>query len=201
MASTDVLHPIHVKSRRAAGGKKFEAQGLKEGWTVFDVTSKSTDGEMRKLSPFEDYGDVPVPGMVGEKASSVERIWQGLKVFETRGEDLGWLTRRGPTGIKRTVRKHGAMRGHAWFGDGGGRVLLPYVEARKRIYLPAYRWVLEEKAQRQLRRIAEAAARGPVVLLDYTTNGDVEDARTPLSHASQVAAYVGQHWQRLLTVH
>lgn len=92
--------------------------------------------------------------------------------------------------------------GHAWYGgsgsSGGGRVLLPYVQARKKIYLPAYEWVLDHKVQPELRRIAQAALQQRVVLLDYETNCDVEDASRPLSHASLAAAYVRRHWQDLI---
>jgi hypothetical protein len=75
--------------------------------------------------------------------------------------------------------------GRAWFGGSGGgkKKLLPYVEARHRIYLPAYRWMLQHKVQPQLRRIAQATLEHNVVLLDYETNLDVADASRPLSHA------------------
>lgn len=87
--------------------------------------------------------------------------------------------------------------GHAWFGS-GKRELLPYIAARRQIYLPAYQWVLENKVQPQLTRIAQAAQQQGVVLLDYDTNNDIDDVRRPLSHASLVAAYVRQHWHALL---
>ena len=77
--------------------------------------------------------------------------------------------------------------------------LLPYVQARQCIYLPTYNWVLENKVQPQLKRIAQAALQQPVVLLDYDTNCDVADASSPLSHASLVAAYVREHWRSLVS--
>lgn len=109
--------------------------------------------------------------------------------------------------------------GHAWFGGSSGsrasvggssagssrgrssgpRQLLPYVQARQRIYLPAYNWVLEHKVQAQLQRIAHSALQQPVVLLDYETNCDVADASRPLSHASLVAAHVREHWRSLVS--
>ncbi len=111
--------------------------------------------------------------------------------------------------------------GHAWFGgtdssgsgssacagsvgSGGGspgvqRQLLPYVQARQRIYLPAYTWLLKHKAQPQLQQIAQAALQQPVALLDCDTNCDVGDSSRPLSHASLVAAYVREHWRSLVS--
>jgi hypothetical protein len=64
--------------------------------------------------------------------------------------------------------------------------LLGYLEARREIYLPAYSFVLENRLDRELRALAEAARQSPVVFLDYSTNADVNDSRTPLSHAALV---------------
>ena len=75
--------------------------------------------------------------------------------------------------IKRTVRRFGKPLGHRKGVD--GTELLGYIEARKQIYIPAYKWVLETKT---------------IVLLDYDTNADVENAKKPLSHASLIKAYV-----------
>lgn len=79
---------------------------------VFNLTSKSTDRQMVQLSPFYCHGGIPVPGLPGREATSVERIWQGLKVFEQAGEDLAALDRPGMSGIKRTVRKNGEVGVH-----------------------------------------------------------------------------------------
>jgi len=96
------------------------------------------------------------------------------------------------TGLKRTVRRYGPVGGHR--AGLHGAELLDYETARRRIYLPAYRWMLENRAREvvdELRRLAE----GPgVVLLDYTTNGDIADLRTPLSHAALVRHFLLGQW-------
>ena len=51
------------------------------GAIIADVTSQAKDGLVR-LSPFYPHGDIPVPFSEGYTATSVEGIWQGLKVFE-----------------------------------------------------------------------------------------------------------------------
>ena len=48
---------------------------------IADVTSQAKDGLVR-LSPFYPHGGIPVPFSEGYTATSVEGIWQGLKVFE-----------------------------------------------------------------------------------------------------------------------
>ncbi len=70
-------------------------------------------------------------------------------------------------------------------------MLLGYRDAR---YLPAYRWVLENRLAAEVKQLrAEAAAR-TVILLDYETNGDVEDLSRPLSHAALVKCHLEGTW-------
>jgi hypothetical protein len=235
--ATPQLHELRVVSvRQALRGSGFSGTFERQyaGWAVFNLTSKSQDAGMVQLSPFYCHNGIPVPGLPGRTASSVERIWQCLKVFEGAPEDLASLSKQGMKGVKRTSRKNGKVLGHVWFGGGSGgsggsggdggsggnngragaggsgtssgggspgaqRQLLPYVQARQRIYLPAYSWVLQHMTQPQLKRIAQAALQQPVALLDYETNCDVGDASRPLSHASLVAAYVREHWRSLVS--
>ena len=91
-------------------------------------------------------------------------------------------------GLKRTVRRFGKPLGHR--KGVNGTELLGYIEARKPIYVPAYRWMLEHKVQDIIERLRKASQTQTIVLLDYNTNADVEDGSTPLSHASLVKAYI-----------
>ena len=71
-----------------------------------------------------------------------------------------------------------------------GTELLGYIEARHQIYLPVYRWILENKVQDIIARLAEASKTKTIVLLDYETNADVDNPGKPLSHAALVKAFV-----------
>ncbi|MEV6152406.1 hypothetical protein AB0L53_18875 [Nonomuraea sp. NPDC052129] len=180
--------PIQVASRRrsaASLAKAFpEAQ-------IIDVTSKAAEPWVR-LSPFYPHGGIPVPRTPGVTGQSVEGIWQALKVFETTDVDLTKLDVTSMTGLKRTVRRYGHVRGHR---DGlHGERLLSYETARRRIYLPAYRWVLENKTPDLIERLRDLASEQEVLLLDYTTNGDVTDPMTPLSHAALVRLHLHDEW-------
>jgi len=62
------------------------------------------------------------------------------------------------------------------------------------IYLPAYKWVLDNCLQTEIRLLREKAMSGTIVLLDYETNSDVDNLRTPLSHAALIARYVENQW-------
>ena len=57
------------------------------GAILADVTSKATDS-LVKLSPFYPHGGIPVPFSGEMKATCVEAIWQGLKVFESSDVDI-----------------------------------------------------------------------------------------------------------------
>ena len=153
-----------------------------------DVTSGAKDG-LVKLSPFYPHGDIPVPFSEGYTATCVEAVWQGLKVFESCDVDVQMFQNDTMKNIKRTVRRFGKPLGHR--KGVNGKELLGYIEARKQIYIPTYRWVLENKVAHIIERLRAASNEGKtIVLLDYDTNADVENAKKPLSHASLIKAYV-----------
>ena len=152
-----------------------------------DVTSGAKDG-LRKLSPFYPHYGIPVPFSEGYTATCVEAVWQGLKVFEGSDVDVSLFQNDTMKGLKRTVRRFGKPLGHR--KGVNGKVLLGYIEARKQIYIPTYKWVLEHKVADIIERLRTASNSGKtIILLDYDTNADVEDGRKPLSHASLIKAY------------
>ncbi|MET8757826.1 hypothetical protein [Lentzea sp. NPDC004782] len=171
--------PIEVASKRR---KVTRPDAL-----VVDVTSRGPDPWVR-FSPFYPHGQIPVPMSPGATSESVEGVWQALKVFESSDVDPSKLSVRSMKGLKRTVRRFGQVRGHR-AGLTGDR-LLDYRTARHEIYLPTYRWVLENRLQEEVARLRELAESADVVLLDYTTNGDVDDLRTPLSHAALIVGHL-----------
>lgn len=151
-----------------------------------DVTSHATDS-LIKLSPFYPHGGIPVPFSEGYTASCVEAIWQGLKVFQENDIDISLFKNDTMRQIKRTVRKYGTPLGHR--KGVNGTELLDYIEARKQIYIPTYKWVLENKCISIIERLREASLTKTIILLDYNTNSDISNKSAPLSHASLVKAY------------
>lgn len=154
---------------------------------IIDVTSKAEDQFVR-LSPFYPNGGIPVPFSPMKTSASVEGIWQGLKVFETEGINTRMFGVKDMKNIKRTTRKYGNCLGHQ--KGVGSTELLGYIEARKEIYLPAYKWMLENRCADLVKIIRIIAQKRTVVLLDYETNADVDDPKKPLSHASLIKAYI-----------
>ena len=90
--------------------------------------------------------------------------------------------------MKRTTRKYGPMRGHR--KGVHGEELLGYLTARKEIYLPCYKWVLENKLQKLVTAIRIISKNKLVVFFFYNTNTDVWNPKSPLSHASLIKAYI-----------
>lgn len=180
---------IIIESKR----KKIETLKKKyPGADIIDVTSHA-DGQFVKFSPFYPHGGIPVPFSGELTGASVEGIWQGLKVFE--GENCDFATIKNDTmkNIKRTVRTHGKCLGHR--KGYRGEELLGYIEARKQIYLPTYRWVLENKIPGLVKYLRKKSEDGQIViLLDYETNSDVNDPSKPLSHASLVKAMIENNY-------
>jgi len=175
---------IYIESKR----KSLETLQQKyPGAMIIDVTSKAQD-EFVKFSPFYPNGGIPIPFTEGYTGASVEGIWQGLKVFENEDVDMTLFGKKDMKNMKRTMRKHGRMRGHR--KGVHGEDLLGYLEARKQIYLPCYKWVLENRLKTLVTAVRIIAKNKPVVLLDYNTNGDVDDLSKPLSHASLIKAYI-----------
>lgn len=173
-----------------ANKRRKQEKLLKEypGAIIADVTSKAEDG-LVMLSPFYPHGDIPIPFTEGgERAASVEGVWQGLKVFEHAGIDTEVMQNKSMRGIKRSVRRFGKPLGH----QKGlySRELLDYMTARREIFLPTYRWMLEHKAMPIVERLRAASRAGKtIILLDYNSSTDVDDPRSPLSHAYLVKAY------------
>lgn len=175
---------IVIESKRK---RQSTLDNLYPGASIIDVTSHSGT-EMVKFSPFYPHGGIPVPFSDGVSSMSVEGIWQGLKVFGSVDIDTSCFRNDTMKNLKRTVRVNGPCRGHR--KGVRGTELLGYLEARKQIYLPAYKWVLDHKVNHLIARLRAISDTGTLVLLDYETNPDVLDTSTPLSHAGLIKAYI-----------
>ena len=144
---------------------------------IIDVTSKACEPWLR-FSPFYAHRNIPVPFSKGIFSYSVEGIWQGLKVFETQNVDTTKFQIQNLKGIKRSVRKYGNVLGHR--KGVNGTELLTYKDARKLIYLPSYLYTLNHFLQNEICTMKNILFKKNIILLDYETNSDVNNLRTPL---------------------
>ncbi|QXJ25942.1 hypothetical protein AGRA3207_007511 [Actinomadura graeca] len=184
--------PISVARRQATAALAREFPDAR----IIDVTSRA-EHPWERLSPCYPHGGIPVPF---SPSQSVEGIWQALKVFQTAGADPAKLTITTMRGLKRTSLRHGPPLGHRpGLAEGpdegpGGVQLLDEESARRRIFLPAYRWMLRHRTAPLIRLLSVLAARDHVVLLDLSTNGDVSDLSAPLSHAALITLLIQGTW-------
>lgn len=171
---------VEVQNRR----RKME--NIKKDYpnaVIIDVTSKG-EMPMVKFSPFYPIGNIPIPFSPDQFSQSVEGIWQGLKVFENNDVDRSKFEITSMKGLKRTVRKFGIPKGHR--KGINGDELLDYITARKLIYLPTYKWVLDNELKEEIKQLKKLSQNGTLILLDYETNGDIEHTKKPLSHAQLI---------------
>lgn len=173
--------------------KKRKLDKIKEEFpsaAILDITSTSNLRYAQILSPFYPHMNIPIPFTEGYTASCVEAVWQGLKVFERADVDFSTFKNNTMRGVKRTIRKYGRPLGHR--KGVHGTELLGYFEARMLIYLPTYKWVLDNipEVHRVVERIKEQSEKQDIVLLDYNTNVDFRDISQPISHAGLVKLYI-----------
>lgn len=164
---------------------------------ILDITSNGEEPWVQ-MSPFYAHGGIPIPYSPNHFASCVEGVWQGLKVFENEDIDVTKFQIINRKGIKRTVRKFGKPLGHR--KGINGMELLDYLTARKEIYLRTYAWVLDNKIKDIVLLLKNKAEKQDIVLLDYTTNGDFENTKKPLSHAALVKRYLEKKYPELATL-
>lgn len=157
---------------------------------ILDITSTSPLHSGQILSPFYPHGSIPIPFTEGITATCVEAVWQGLKVFEHHGVEFRTFKNATQKDVKRTIRKYGKMLGHA--KGVKSKDLLNYFDARMQIYLPTYKWVLDNipEVKHVITRIKEQSIKNDIVLLDYNTNIEFRDITKPISHAGLVKLYI-----------
>ncbi|MBP5660704.1 MAG: hypothetical protein J6X08_05165 [Lachnospiraceae bacterium] len=178
---------IYVDNKK----KKLESLAKEyPGAFILDVTSSSDNDYARLLSPFYPHGNIPIPFTDNLKATCVEAVWQGLKVFRDQDVDFEMFRNDTMKNLKRTVRRFGPPLGHR--KGAFGKDLLNYFDARVQIYLPTYKWVLDNvpRVHELVEKIAKESKDHDIVLLDYNTNCDFRDISKPLSHAGLVKLYI-----------
>lgn len=179
------MNTIYIENKK----KELEKiKGDHPNAEIYDVTS--TSEEYAVLSPFYPHGDIPIPFSDGMYATCVESIWQGLKVFQNVDIDMSTFENHSGKGIKRTIRRFGKPLGHR--KGVNGSEILNYFDARMLIYIPSYKWVLDNipTVKKLIHKITERLKLSDIVLLDYNTNYNFRDIFEPLSHAALIKLYI-----------
>lgn len=182
---------IYIANRRSS---IENIQKKYPGAVILDLTSASGVKYTQWLSPFYPHNNIPVPFTENLTATCVEAVWQGLKVFKDHDVDFNTFKNDTMKGLKRTVRRFGPPLGHR--KGAFGNELLSYLEARMQIYLPTYKWVLDnvDYVHDTVIKLKEQSKSQDIVFLDYNTSTDVHDTSKPLSHANLVKLYVEDNY-------
>lgn len=144
--------------------------------------------DLWKLSPLSTVdGGIAVPGLVGVRSMTMENAWQFLKVWPPEGiwqKDAAMEAFRSTCAIRYPRGRGKKPVGHYW---GLAGRLLPYIEARQRIYAPAYRELLQLPDRKALiERLREAAMTQPVCVHDPDS---YDVARCGMSDIAQAIDY------------
>jgi hypothetical protein len=126
----------------------------------------------------------------GLTAVSVEALWQGTKSLDRPNEGFTWYDVRALTGEWR--RGKGKKPLGAWAGA-GMPIIRNQGEARRKIYIPAYRrllmhWICSDAHVANWVNLARQH-NGPVYLRDFDTGRGI-DREGPMSHAWVLAAWL-----------
>lgn len=142
--------------------------------------------DFREFSPFVPYGNIPVPRS-SLTSDSVEGVWQGLKVIKSR-IDKSYFRGKGH-------RRPGIPKGHLY-----GNQIIGYKEARERIFIPTYRWMVQNCIeQATLEAIYIKASKNiPQFFFDVDTNGNIGVQSSPLAHSSVLVDIINTELQRQL---
>jgi hypothetical protein len=113
-------------------------------------------------------------------------------VFDNADNDISAFTKPTMTSLKQMARGRGAVRGYR--AGVNGAAIFSVREARYQLYLPAYRWVLDNCLEPELRLLRLIHPTKTIILLDYATNPDPDDITQPLSPAALLAKYLENQW-------
>lgn len=184
------VFPYNLENMIYIVSKRRKLDSIKKQYPnaiICDVTSTSPNS-LVILSPFYPHMNIPIPFSPNYTGASVEGIWQGLKVFVGEDIDINSFTNTSMKNIKRTCKTRGKVLGHR--KGIHGIEILDYKSAKLYIYIPSYKWVLDNVVNDLISKMREAHKTKDLVLLDYNTCQDVLDDSKPLSHAYLIKAYI-----------
>lgn len=144
------------------------------GVIIVDITGINEQNVYCKLSPFYPHGGIPIPNTPNITLNSVNDVWQELCV-KNSGNKISC------TNVK--FRK-GIYINECW----------DYLEARKRILIPTYCWMLENKVYDIVLYLRKLMLDYEIVIVDRFINCNIENAEEPFSCAFLLKAYIEASW-------
>ena len=142
--------------------------------------------DFSEFSPFVQYGDIPVPRS-SYSSDTVEGVWQGLKLV-CGHIDLAYFHGKGR-------KRDGNVKGHLY----GDRVL-KYKEARKKIFIPTYTFMVKNHIPKTiLEEIRQRALDDtPQFFFDVDQNGNLGNLHEPLAHSAVLVDIINEELRKLM---
>lgn len=138
------------------------------------------------LNPFYPHGKIQVPFTDGYTGVSISAIWNSLKVFEDADVDVNLINCEDIHILRR--ENLGRLIG---FRQGlYNNYIMDVVEARRKILIPMYRWMLEQKTYCIIEHLRKIAQQQDIVILDESINCDIININVPLSYAWLIKSYI-----------
>lgn len=152
------------------------------GTHVIDIRAGAEQPYCR-LSPDYQHGMIPIHCLTGMYSETVTGLMEGLKLIGKHGRpghiNVGYMV--GPGRIRETQEGEW-LRGYSYMGRSVG-----IAEARRRMMIPAYLWVLTHRVGNVVALLQREARHRTVGLYDALKSTDIESSE-PLSTAALLTA-------------
>lgn len=187
-------HQIHIFGPR-------DRSQVPQSALKINTTSTSTDFG-KALSPFINQGPIELYGLT---AHNVENIWQFCKTYACHANNYQeWKLWR-DTGLAnpRAIRYPMGKGAKPEFSYVKGLGKLSYVQARRKIYIPAYEQKLTRYCTRELQTLADILTITDVWLFDFDGRitdqdfeGVVEDQDHSLGHSFIIKKLLEENYEQ-----
>jgi hypothetical protein len=184
---------INAFTDRCLNAPRQDALGWPDPDALLVDTYKGAPPSMVRfamMNPFHflSGSGIPVPGQPGVVASSIESIWQGLKIVDGV-TDFAMFSEPPHKRPPDDERGDDFPYASSQFLLGGTAVDL--VAARLLIYLPAYLYLLDRIVPNGvIEEVIGALSHGRTALFfDWDENFDIRDPRSSFSHSAILAAW------------
>lgn len=135
---------------------------------VVDLTTRDKTDIFAKLSPYYPHGNIPIPNTPNKVFHSINEVWQKLCVKDCESDP------------KRLKIKKGLYLNEYW----------TYTEARKKILIPLYSWMLENNAWNIINDLRELSKCETITIIDNSINCNIDNIHEPFSCAFLLKAYI-----------
>jgi hypothetical protein len=158
---------------------------------VIDIRPEA-DQPFCRLGFDYQHGGIPIPGLAGMFSESITGVLEGLKLVGRHGKPgkINPAFFSGP-GRTRELRSGQWCSGYLYRGRSLG-----LVDARRNLLIPAYLWVLSNRAHAIIQRLHRERETQAIGLYDGRDSSDILSPE-PLSAAAVLAAYLNGELQGL----